>query len=430
MSELVFPKGFMWGAAVSAYQTEGGNSNSDWWDWELQPGSPAREPSGTAIEHYTRYARDVALLGELGLNTYRFGFEWSRIEPEEGRFDERVLDHYRRMVAAVRRNRLEPLVTLFHFTLPKWLAAQGGWLSDRTPALFERYVRRVAEAMGDRVDWYMTINEPGVVSSGGYLGALPFPPGIGGVGNWRRSIDELIEAHRRGRAAIKEIRPRARVGMAHSMQEWESNWGGRPAMEYARRYNEDVYLEACVDDDYVGINTYTGERIDLPVPVGLLARVALAWGPLERRVVPRIAASIRAQTEPEALMKRGGRRTQMGWEWRPAAVATTVRRVAAMHPGKPLLVTEHGVATTNDEERIEYIRDGLVALHRVIEEGIPLRGYIHWSAFDNFEWASGYTMKFGLVEVDRKTQERRIRPSARYLGRIARANALKVDDGA
>jgi beta-glucosidase len=428
MSELVFPEGFMWGAATSAYQTEGGNSNCDWWDWEREPESPAREPSGKAIEAYTRYARDAALLGELGLNTYRFGFEWSRIEPEEGHFDEAVLDHYKRMVAAVRRAGLEPLVTLYHFTVPKWLAARGGWLSDGTPVLFERYVRRVVEAMGDRVDWYMTINEPGVVSLGGYLAALPFPPGIGGVENWHRSIGKLIEAHRRSRAAIKEIRPKARVGMAHSMQEWESNWGGRAAMEYARRRNEDVYLEACVDDDYVGINTYTGERIDLPAPVGVLARAVLGCGPLERRVVPRIAGRIRAQTDPEALMKMGGRRTQMGWEWRPAAVAATVRRVAAMHPGKPLLVTEHGVATADDDERIEYIRDGLVALHRVIEDGIPLRGYIHWSAFDNFEWAFGYAMLFGLIEVDRKTQERRVRPSARYLGEIARTNTLRVGE--
>jgi len=427
MRELVFPEGFMWGAATSAYQTEGGNANSDWWDWELRPDSPAREPSGTAIEAYKRYARDAAMLGELGLNTYRFGFEWSRIEPEEGRFDDRELDHYRRMVAAVRRAGLTPLVTLYHFTLPKWLATKGGWLSDEAPRLFERFVRRTVEAMGDSIVWYMTINEPGVVSFGGYLGGLPFPPGTRGVPSWRRSIAMLVEAHRRGRAAIKELRPRAQVGMAHSMQQWAANWGGRPAMEYARRLNEDVYLEACVDDDYVGVNTYTGQTIALPVPLGVATRAALRFGPLERRLVPRIAAMVRSQSEPEALVKLGGRRTQMGWEWRPAAVATTVRRVAAMHPGKPLLVTEHGVATADDAERIEYVRDGLAALHQAIEDGIPLRGYIHWSAFDNFEWAFGYAMKFGLIEVDRRTQERRARPSASYLGGIARTNRLTVD---
>jgi beta-glucosidase len=428
MRELVFPEGFLWGAATSAYQTEGGNSNCDWWDWELRPDTATREPSGTAIEAYKRYARDAAMLGELGLNTYRFGFEWSRIEPEEGRFDGKELDHYRKMVVAVRRARLEPLVTLYHFTLPKWLADRGGWLSPETPKLFERYVRRTVEAMGDSITWYMTINEPGVVAFGGYLGALPIPPGTRGVANWRRSIALLIQAHRRGRAAIKELRPRAQVGMAHSMQEWEANWGGRPAMEYARRYNEDVFLEACVDDDYVGINTYTGQEIALAAPLGVLVRAALRIGPLERGLMPRFADSVRTQSDPEALRKLGGRRTQMGWEWRPAAVATTVRRVAAMHPGKPLLVTEHGVATADDAERIEYIRGGLTALHEVVDEDIPLRGYIHWSAFDNFEWAFGYDMKFGLIEVDRATQERHARPSARFLGEIARTNRVSIAD--
>ncbi len=427
MSELVYPDGFLWGTATSAHQTEGGNSNSDWWDWELRPDTPTREPSGKAIEHYRHYGRDTAMLGELGFNMYRFGVEWARIEPEEGRFDESVLEHYRRVVAAVRRAGMEPLLTLHHFTLPKWVAAQGGWLSDRTPALFERYVRRVVEALGDRVDWYMTINEPGVVAFGGYLGAIPFPPATRGVDNWRRSIAGLIAAHRLARAAIKELRPAARAGVAHSMQEWVSNWGGRPALEYSRRLNEDVFLAACKDDDYIGVNTYTRQRIDLPAPMGPISRVVLSVGALERRVVPRVAERIAAAaSDPELLMRDGVRRTQMGWEWRPQAVAATVRRVAELHPGKPILVTEHGVATANDEERIEFIRDGLTALHPLIGEGIPLRGYIHWSAFDNFEWAYGYQMLFGLIAVDRKTQERIIRPSARFLGEIARTNRLVI----
>jgi beta-glucosidase len=426
MSELEFPDGFLWGAATSAHQTEGGNTNSDWWDWENKPGTPTREPSGNAIEHYTRYPQDVAMLGELGLNTYRFGLEWARIEPEEGKFDETALDHYRQMVVASRKAGLSPLVTLYHFSLPKWVAAQGGWLSDKTPALFDRYVRRAVEALGDGIDWYLTINEPGVVAFGGYLGAIPFPPGTRGVDNWRRSIDKLIEAHRLSRATIKEMRPRANVGMAHSMQEWESGWSGRPALEYSRRLNEDLFLAACKEDDYIGVNTYTRQRIDVPLSVGALSRIVLRVAWLERRVVPGVVDRMAAMMEPEALMRDGVRRTQMGWEWRPTAVAATVRRVASIHPGKPIVVTEHGVATADDAERIEFIRDGLVALHDVIRDGIPLRGYVHWSAFDNFEWAFGYAMTFGLIEVDRPTQERRVRPSARFLGEIARANKLTV----
>ena len=430
MSELVFPDGFLWGTATSAHQTEGGNSNNDWWDWELKPDTPTREPSGKAIEHYTRYARDTAILGELGFNTYRLGVEWSRIEPEEGQFDEKQLEHYRKVMAAVRRAGMAPMVTLHHFTLPRWVAAQGGWVSDKTPVLFERYVGRVVEALGERVDWYCTINEPGVVAFGGYMGALPFPPGIRGLDNWKRSIRLLKEGHRRSLAAIKELRPMARAGLVHSMQAWESNTGGRPAMEYSRRMAEDVFLEGCKEDDYIGVNTYTRTRLELPLPLNFLSRLALAVPALERRAVER--ASVMVVRESEALATDppadGVRRTQMGWEWRPQAIATTVRRVAQMHPGKPIVVTEHGVATANDEERIEFIRDGLAALHPLIGEGIPLRGYIHWTAFDNFEWAFGYDMLFGLIGVDRKTQERAIKPSARFLGEIARTNKLVLDD--
>jgi len=149
MTDLAFPTGFLWGTATSAHQVEGNNSNSDWWEWELRAGTPCKEPSGTAIDHYNRYPQDVALLAGLGFNTYRFSVEWARIEPSEGRFDEAELEHYRRMVETLRMSKLTPMVTLNHFTLPLWVAKRGGWLSEATPALFERYVRRVVEALGE-----------------------------------------------------------------------------------------------------------------------------------------------------------------------------------------------------------------------------------------------------------------------------------------
>ena len=424
VTEFVFPDGFLWGTATSAHQVEGDNSNSDWWEWELRPDTPCKEPSGSAVEHYKRYSRDVALLAGLGFNTYRFSVEWARIEPSEGTFDETQLDHYRRVVAAVRRNGLIPMVTLNHFALPIWVAAQGGWLSDRTPALFERYVRRVVEALGDTVDWYCTINEPGVVAFGGYMGALGFPPGTHGLVNWRRAIQGLIDGHRRSRSAVKELRPSARVGMTHSMQEWESNAGGRPAMEYARRMSEDVFLRACKEDDFVGVQTYTRTVLDLPRPVGWLTRALLAVGPTENLLVTKVAGKM--ASTPTVDPRDGIRRTQMGYEFRPGAAAATVRRVAELLPGKPIVVTEHGIAAADDSERIEFITDGLKALHPLIGEGIPLRGYIHWSAFDNFEWALGYGMEFGLIAVDRKTQERKPKPSAQFLGDIARAGKLTI----
>ena len=434
MSELRFPDDFLWGTATAAHQVEGDNSNSDWWDWELRPGTPCKEPSGAAIDHYHRYPRDIAVLKGLGFNTYRFSVEWARVEPKDGFFDETQIEHYRKMVALCHKSKLIPMVTLNHFTLPKWIAERGGWLSERTPALFERYVRRVVEAFGDNVDWYCTINEPGVVAFGGYLGALGFPPGTRGLDNWNWSTKQLVRAHQLALAAIKEIRPGAMVGQTHAMQEWESNRGGKSAMEYARMKAEGVFLLASKDDDFVGVQTYTRTRIELSTPVGLLARAALSVGPIEKLLISRMLHRQTLgdidNTTKGAAAQAGApvRRTQMGYEFRPQAVAATVSRAAELLPGKPIVVTEHGLATADDAERIEFITEGLKALHPLIGAGIPLKGYIHWSAFDNFEWSEGYRMEFGLIAVDRATQERTPKPSASFLGDIARRNRLKIPE--
>jgi beta-glucosidase len=423
VSEIEFPKGFLWGTATAAHQVEGDNTNSDWWTFEHEPGSPCKEPSGTAIEHYKRYPRDIALLAGLGFNTYRFSVEWARIEPDEGRFDEVQLDHYRRMVDLCGKSGLTPMVTLNHFTLPQWLADRGGWLSASIAVLFERFTRRVVAALGDEVDWYCTLNEPGMVAFGGYGGGFPFPPALRGVQNWKAATAALVKAHKLSRAAIKELRPDAKVGLTNAMQEWESNAGGAPVMKYARRLMEDAFIEAAVDDDFIGVQTYTRIRLELARAAGLFANLALGIPQIEKLVVERFT-SWQLDVASGVSSEPGVRTTQMGYEFRPQAVAATVRRAAQLLPGKPIIVTEHGIATADDAERIEFITEGLRSLHQVIADGIPLQGYIHWSAFDNFEWASGYAMQFGLIAVDRTIQERTVKPSGRFLGEIARANRL------
>ena len=448
MDKLTFPDGFLWGTATAAHQVEGNNSNSDWWDWETRPGTPCAEPSGNAIEHYRHFTRDIAVLAGLGFNTYRFSVEWARVEPKENFFDEPQIAHYRKMISVCQKAHIKPMVTLNHFTLPKWVADRGGWLSERTATHFERYVRKIVTSFGDSVDWYCTINEPGVVAYGGYLGALGFPPGTKGLDNWNWATHQLLDAHRRAMKVIKELSPRAQAGMTHAMQEWVSNEGGRPALEYARRKGEDVFLEACENDDFIGVQTYTRQRIDMPLAVGMAARAALAIRPVERILVSQMIKGVSAQIEAgkngsSAQSNRAPaagdhaapsnvaaaprlRTTQMGYEFRPQAVAATVRRVAELLPGKSIVVTEHGVATDDDAERIEFITEGLKSLHVLMLQGIPIKGYIHWSAFDNFEWDRGYGMKFGLIAVDRTTQAREPKPSARFLGDIARKNAMKV----
>ena len=422
MTDLSFPPDFLWGAATAAYQVEGGNTNSDWWDWERAPGSPVAEPAGNAVEHYTRYPQDIGLIASLGLNTYRFSIEWARIEPAEGTFDAAELDHYRRVVECVLQNGLAPMVTLNHFTLPRWVAAEGGWASKRVPALFERYSRRVVEALGDGVRWYCTINEPTTVATGGYIGAWGFPPGTADMGAWRRVSAGLIDGHKRVLAAIHESRPGARVGLAVYSAEHASNAGGKAANDFNLWMNEDLYLEAARDDDFIGVQTYTRLHVFRPRIASPLTRAALAIRPLENRVVPRVLGM--STSGPGIPALPGTRTTQMGWEFRPEAIGEVIRRIARIYPDKDLVVTENGVATADDREREEFIARALTGVHAAMADGIRVRGYIHWSLMDNFEWAQGYKMNFGLIGVDRATQERTVKPSARMLGQIARAGCL------
>ncbi len=424
MSELHFPAGFLWGAATAGHQVEGDNVHSDWWSWENMPGTPVREPSGHACEHYTRYAEDVGLLAGVGLNAYRFSVEWARVEPEPGVIDTAALEHYRAVADAVRAAGMTPLVTLNHFTLPAWLGRQGGWLWPDAPGRFARYCTRVVEVLGDRVEWYATINEAGSVAFGGYLGALGFPPGFRSVRAWERAGDALVAAHRSARDAVKASRPQARVGQTFAMLEWVADAGGAAVVDYLREAMEDVFVRASADDDWVGVQAYTRQSVHLPGWLGPLARGVFSSPSLRRVVVPpAVRAGMRHFGDPDAA-PAGVRTTLMGYEFWPEAIGAALRRAADLLPGMPLLVTEHGVATGDDVERVEYIRRGLAAVHACLDDGLPVRGYLHWSALDNFEWALGYRPTFGLIGVDRATQARSVRPSARYLGRIARSGCL------
>jgi beta-glucosidase len=412
-----FPAGFLWGAATAAHQVEGDNTGSDWWDWEHRPGTPVAEPSGRACEHYTRYPDDVAMLADLGLNTYRYSVEWARIEPAEGEFDAAQLAHYRAMTEAVRAAGLIPMVTLHHFTLPRWIAARGGWTAASTPQLFARYCGRVVDEIGDAVDWWCTINEPGNVAVGGHLGVFGWPPGTRDMRSYDAATAGLVRGHRLALEAVKSRRPDAHVGATHGMQEWTSNLAGRAPMHRTRRMFEDVFLEASADDDYLGVQTYTRVPVELPALMAAGAWLVANVGPVRSRVLPGMMRQAFGAMRPR---DDGVRRTQMGYEFRPEAIAATLRRAASVHPGKDLVVTEHGIATGDDADRAEFIERGLASVAEVMAEGLPVRGYIYWSLMDNFEWTHGYRPTFGLVEIDRTTLQRTIRPSARRLGEIAR----------
>jgi len=388
MSETVtFPDGFLWGTATAAHQVEGGNWNNDWWAFEHDPTSPAKEPSGDACDHFWRYPDDIAMLADLGFGAYRFSLEWSRIEPEEGEFSTAALDHYRRMIATTRERGVIPIVTFHHFTTPRWAAEDGGWESPATPGRFARFCDRATAHLGDMIGMACTINEPNIVAVMGYLLAH-FPPAVSDSDRYLRVNEQMLRGHRLGYDAIKGGPGEFPVGMTLSMQEYDCEPGGEERMERSRHSSEDVYLEAARGDDFVGAQMYTRLRFGAE---GLL-------GP-----------------------PPGGRTTIMGYEFRPEALEYCVRRAAALAQ-IPVCVTENGIACTDDADRVEYVSEALRGLARCLADGVDVRSYIYWSLLDNFEWSEGYGPTFGLVAIDRATQERTVRPSARWLGEIARAN--------
>jgi len=390
MAARRFPDGFLWGTATSAHQVEGGNWNTDWWAWEHTPGSPCQEPSGDACDHWHRYRDDVRLLAELGFTAYRFSIEWSRIEPEEGEFSAAALDHYRRVCAACLEHGLDAVVTLHHFTIPRWLAARGGFADPATAERFARYAERAARHLRGVVAGVCTINEPNIVAAFGYRWGL-FPPGLRDAGARRRADDTLIAAHRRAVTAVKEALAGVPVGLCVSMNEYQAEPGGEAHMQEERRLMEDQYLEAARGDDFVGVQTYTRTRFgpDGPLPP-----------------------------------PTGARLTMMPYEYWPQALEATIRRATEVTRGVPVLVTEHGIATEDDAERIAFVEEGLRSVQRCLAAGIDVRGYVYWSLLDNFEWVLGYRPVFGLVAVDRATQRRAPKPSAAWLGAVARANAF------
>jgi beta-glucosidase len=400
MTTRTFPEGFRWGTATAAHQVEGGNWNNDWWEWEHTPSSGCVEPSGDACDHYHRYPDDLRLLAGLGFNSYRFSVEWSRIEPEDGEFSRAALDHYRRMCASCREHGLDATVTLHHFTTPRWVARMGGWIEPATADLFTRFADRVAEHLGDIATRFCTFNEPNMVATIGYL-AGRFPPGgKGDRENRRRANDVFIDAHHKAMAEIKGRYPEVPAGLTLAMQQMWPVGDTPEALDAATQRAarildglEDVYLHAAVDDDYIGVQTYSRSRVG---PEGTL-------GPED-----------------------GVETTIMGYEFWPEALEATIRRAWDVTNQTPILVTENGIAATDDTRRVEYVQRALNGVLACLADGIDVRGYTYWSLLDNFEWSSGYGPTFGLIGVDRATQERTVKPSARWLGSVARANAIEL----
>jgi len=409
MVDFQFPKDFLWGTATAAHQVEGNNINCESWVLEHLPGTIYAEPSGDACDHYHRYPADIALLADLGFNAYRFSIEWARIEPEEGEFSYASLEHYRRMLTTCHEHGIAPVVTFHHFTSPRWLHRYGGWLDEKTPERFARYCERVTDHLGDLISVACTVNEANIAMLLAKL--LPFnrqeQPWWGaaaqafGVPADRlglfqfvanaRSREIIMAAHRRAFDVIHAGPGNFPVGMTLALPDIQQGEGGESRAAEFRREMSDCYLEQLRGDDFVGVQTY--------------ARMVVG---------------------PDGLIPPGEdvELNQMGEEFYPEALGGTIRH-AAQVTGIPIYVTENGLASTDDSRRLEYIQRALRCVVNSLESGIDVRGYFCWSAFDNYEWVSGYRPQFGLIAVDRKTQQRTAKPSAHWLGAVARANRLQ-----
>jgi beta-glucosidase len=386
-----FPDGFVWGTATAAHQVEGGTWNNDWWAFEHTPGSGTVEPAGDACDHFWRYPSDIAMLADLGFGAYRFSLEWSRIEPDEGEFSNAALDHYRRMITTTRDLGLLPVVTFHHFTTPRWAVTDGGWTDPAIVERFARFCERAVAHLGDEIGMACTINEPNIVSLMGHMVGA-FPPGHHDLGEYASANDHLKAAHRRGYEAIKAGPGDFPVGSTVAMGDWWAPDGSEAVLEQTRHMHEGQHLEAAAGDDFIGVQAYSRTR---------LTAEGLPDGP-----------------EP------GVEVIDMGYEYWPQALEVSIRYAAEV-TGSPVYVTENGIGTTDDAQRIRYVTDALDGVRRCLDDGIDVRGYFYWSLLDTFEWALGYMPRFGLVGVDRATQQRSVKPSAEWLGAIARANAME-----
>jgi beta-glucosidase len=398
----------VWGAATAAHQVEGNNVNSDLWVLEHCNPTLFEEPSLDACDHFHRYPEDIGLVAELGLNCYRFSIEWARVEPERGHFSTAALDHYRRVLAACHENGVTPMVTFYHFSSPRWFAGMGGWENASAGDLFVRYCERTAQHLGDLISYASTFNEPNLPMLLRWISHIDIPFttvmrmsrqasrtvgsnkfGCFFLGDADKLQRHMIATHHRALTVLKEGPGSYPVGFNLAIQDEQPvGPGSRRDKKCSEAY--DSWLAAAAGSDFLGLQSYTRCRVGKKGDLG-----------------------------PED----GVELTQMGYEFWPAALEACLRYAAA-RVTVPIYITESGVATDDDTRRIEYIRQSLEGVLSCLADGVDIRGYIHWSLLDNFEWIMGYRPKFGLIAVDRATQQRTVKPSAHYLSEIARSNRI------
>ncbi len=435
---MYFPPDFKWGAATAAHQVEGNNTNNDWWAWEQGNGHiRSGHKSGLACDWWgAGFDRDMDFAAQMNHTGHRLSIEWSRIEPKEGQWDSAAIDRYRYMLKSLRDHGMEPMVTLHHFTNPVWVAERGGWEKPGTVPLFERYVGKTVEALKDYCDCWVTVNEPNVYAVAGWgqsveeqlepnLTAAGFPPGKNEPALVFAVLDNMMLGHGAAYHMIHRLQPEARVGIAHHMRLFEPARDSSPLDRFCC-YNRDrlfnraplnAMLQGRIDRlaglprrvaavrntaDFIGLNYYTRDLIE----VDRRNWQGLAFG----RSVP----------NPNAEMSDGNY-----GEIYPRGLFRLLRRLGRTN--KPIYITENGLPDRDDDQRPRYLITHLREVWKAINENVPVMGYYYWTLTDNFEWAEGWNLRFGLVQLNPETQERTLRRSGELYGEIARCNAIDDD---
>jgi beta-glucosidase len=402
----IFPEGFLWGTATSAHQVEGGNRNNDWWLWEQEPGHIYdKTVSGEACDHYCRYEADFDLAAELGTNAHRISVEWARIEPRDGEWDMDEVLHYRQVLESLRKRGMKTMVTLWHFTLPEWFAAQGGWESPRAVAKFERYAAFVARELSDVVDFWITINEP-VIYTGQSYGSGAWPPGVKNQLRLARVFLRLAKAHK---AAYKALHAEADrtgrevpVGFSNNVVTFE------PYRSYSvldanfiriadLMFNRLFMFLTRGHHDYIGINYYFHYRV---------------------KYVPSKMSQFFFEVHTENREV-----SDLGWEIHAPGI---FEAIMSMNRYKlPIYITENGIASADDGKRPRALVGMVKEVYHAIQAGADVRGYFHWSLLDNFEWEKGLSGRFGLIAVDYSNQKRTPRRSYFVYQDICRKNGVE-----
>lgn len=383
-----FPKGFFWGSATSSYQVEGGIENNDWAEAGRQGRVP---PAGRACDHYNLYEKDFNIAKSLGQNAHHFSIEWSRIEPEEGKFDESEIEHCRKVIWALRERGIEPFVTLWHFSLPVWFAEKGGFENSRAPFYFSRYCGHVVKKLGQGSGaprFWVTINEPMVCASQSFL-VGKWPPFRGNVFVFLKIVGKLATSHNIVYRKIKSLQPNAFVGITKHNISFESDRNPLHCLlaKFLIWFWNHRFLQKIGKyQDFIGLNYYFHKKF-------------------------------------------GGRETyeksDMGWDIYPKGIYNVLMELKKYR--KPIYITENGLADAKDARRAKFIKDHLHWINRAVKDGADARGYFYWSLLDSFEWEYGFGPRFGLVEVNFKTMERRIRPSAYEYAKICKENRLEIE---